>query len=384
MAGNFVHINYDMSISEFKERFPMKKDDGSKNKTWGSLKGGMSKVHWATDLKYSRKVVLKFFDFDAEKEYKKEHGEATARRLAQDLAVRFALETEVSAQLNHPHTVRVYEAGTVAGYAPFMTMEYIDGKDLSQAIRAVRGANNFKTEELLLIVYEICDTIGVAHRKLIINRDIKPANVLLGKYGALKVIDWGLAKLLDGSEREMADTADNVSLLNVNAQVNTMEGTSMGTPAYMAPEQMVGASVDERTDIYLLAGVLYHGLTGHPPARDRKNRIDISEIEVPELKDIVQKCMQTDPDNRYQAAEDLKMALRDALGSMMSEKYVSEVGLLSKWLGRKKAGDIPEPLILSDIVKRWVCGSSKIPKPSGRIIASDAKTQKLKSRKRRR
>ena len=371
-----------MTIDEFKERFPMIPDDDHKNKTWGPLKGGMSKVRWATDLKYSRKVVLKFFDFDAEKQYRKDHGEATARRLAKDLAVRFALEAEVSAQLNHPHTVRVYEQGRIGGQFPFITMEYIDGKDLSQAIKAVRNAQQFNTEEFLLMFYEICETMDVAHRKLIINRDIKPANILLGKYGALKVIDWGLAKMLDSSQREIVGADGKVSLLNVNAQVNTMEGTVMGTEAYMAPEQRVGAEADERTDIFLLAGLLYHGLTGTPPKRDSKNRINTNRIAVPELREIVNTGMQSDPDDRYQTAEELQTAVKEALALMLSESYAAEVGLWSKLIGTKPK-DMPEPLILSDVVKKWVNGSSGPPKPSGRIIASGAKTKKFPKPKKR-
>ncbi|MBD3304288.1 protein kinase [Candidatus Woesearchaeota archaeon] len=359
MAGNFNHIKYDMPIDEFKERFPMDMEDGSRNNTWGSLKGGMSKVRWATDLEYSRKVVLKFFDFTKEKEYREMHGAKTAKRLVQDLAARFQLESEVSAQLNHPHTVRVYEAGTIAGYAPFMTMEFIDGQDLEKAIEFVRASQQFQDEELLLIFYEICDTMDVAHKKRIINRDIKPANVLLGKYGALKVIDWGLAKILTSQQTKTPGADDKISLLNVNAQVNTIEGAIMGTEAYMAPEQKVGMAADERTDIYLLAGILYEGLTGEPPIRDRRNRIDTSKVALQELRDIVEKCMQTDPDNRYQTAEELKTAVKDALGSILSERCVSEVGLLSRWLGKKKSGDIPEPLILSDVVKKWTGNISR-------------------------
>lgn len=380
MAGNFEHIHYDMSVAEFKERFPMNQKDGSMNNTWGSFKGGMSKVRWATDLKYSRKVVLKFFDFTAEKQYRETHGAKTAKRLVKDLASRFELESEVSAQLNHPHTVRVYEIGTVAGYAPFMTMEYIDGQNLENAIEFVRASQQFQDEEFLWIFHEICDTMDVAHKKRIINRDIKPANVLLGKYGALKVIDWGLAKILTSQQTKTPGADDKISLLNVNAQVNTMEGSVMGTEAYMAPEQKVGMAADERTDIYLLAGTLYQGLTGKVPQRDNRNRIDTKKIAVPELREIVNKGMQTDPDNRYQTAEEFKIAVKDALAIMLSERYVSEIGLLSRWLGKKKSGDIPEPLILSDIVKKW---TGNISRPSCRT-ENDATTKKLRHRKHRR
>jgi len=345
-----------------------------------NLGGGMSKALLAEDREYRRKVVAKFFDIDAEKEYRKKHGVKTARRFAEDLAARFALEAEVSAQLNHPHTVRVYEVGTIAGYAPFMTMEYIDGRELSKAIKFVQKARLFQNEEFLLMFYEICDTVSVAHRKRIINRDIKPENILLGKYGALKVIDWGLAKLLDGPGTKISTTDANVSLLNVNAQVNTLEGSVMGTEAYMAPEQRVGAAADERTDIYLLAGVLYNGLTGNLPERDNRNRIDTSMIAVPELRELVNKGLQTDPDNRFQTAEEFKTAIKDALAILLSERYVSEVGLLSRWIGKKKSGDVPGPLILSDIVKKWAGSSAK---PSGRMTRGP-RTQKLRSRKSRR
>ena len=308
-----------------------------------SLGGGMSKVLLAEDKEYKRKVVVKFFDYEANKKYD--------TNVVDELALRFALETEVSAQLNHPNTVRVYETGTIAGTFPFITMEHIDGRDLGKAIPSIRESQLFKLDEFLMLAYEICDTIDIAHQKGIINRDLKPANILLGKYGALKVIDWGIAKILN-KQKEKAKENENISLIQVNAQVHTMEGVVMGTEAYMAPEQRVGLEADQRTDIYLLAGIFYHAITGQPPIITARNKVDMRQIILPELKDIINTCMQTDPDNRYQTAEELKKAVKNLLSTIINEKYKS-TGIFSNMFKTKKTREKPEPLILSDIVKKW-------------------------------
>ena len=357
MAGT----NY-ASGKEFKARY----------RTIKNLGGGMSKVLLAEDMEYKRNVVVKFFDFEARKKYN--------TKMVEDLANRFALEAEVSSQLNHPHTVRIYENGTIADTFPFITMEFVSGITLSKAIKAMREINQFKLDEFLLMFYEICDTIDVAHQKRVLNRDLKPQNIMLGKYGALKVIDWGLAKILDGPQGETAKADDNVSLLNVNAQVHTMEGMMMGTEAYMAPEQRVGAEADERTDIYLLAGILYHGATGRPPELTKRNKVYTRKIIVPELKEIVETCMKPDPDDRYQTAEELKEALKNLLSYMQSERYIVETGLWSR-LRRKKPTEMPEPLILSDIVKKWVLNSTK-EEASGRMHSAAPK-KKLQRKRRR-
>ncbi len=359
MAGtNFA------SGKEFKARY----------RTIKNLGGGMSKVLLAEDMEYKRNVVVKFFDFEARKKYN--------TKMVENLANRFALETEVSSQLNHPHTVRVYENGTIADTFPFITMEFVNGATLSKAIEVMREINKFKLDEFLLMFYEICDTIDVAHQKRVLNRDLKPQNIMLGKYGALKVIDWGLAKILDRPQGETAETDRNVSLLNVNAQVHTMEGMMMGTEAYMAPEQRVGAEADKRTDIYLLAGILYQGATGKPPELTKRNKVDTRKIIVPELRDIVEICLKSDPDDRYQTAGELKQAIKGLLNYIQSERYVVNAGLWSK-LRRKKPTEMPEPLILSEIIKKWVRNSTK-EEASGRMHSAAPKKTLPRKRRRRR
>ena len=378
MAGKFKHISYHMPAEEFSERFPLKKEE--KGHTWDLFKGGMSKVIWVIDRKYSRKVVLKFLDVKSEKKYKEENPEYTTefvKKLAADLSARFSLEAEVSAQLNHPCTVRVYETGIIANTFPFIAMECVDGRDLEQGITAVRKAGQFKLEEFLLMFYEMCSLMEVAHLKRIINRDLKPRNVILGKYGALKVIDWGLAKMLQDNPAVQANT--NVTLLNVGVEVNTLENISMGTPGYMAPEQRFANGVaDERTDIYLLAGILYSAVTGREPHKtDGTPNLKFES----EAKDIITKGLAWDPGDRYQTAGEMKEDVRGLLGEILTQQYNPQASRWSNILRRKSSIEAPEPLILSDIVKKWA-GYQTIT-PSGRY-PSNAETVKFKSRRSRR
>jgi serine/threonine protein kinase len=203
-------------------------------------------------------------------------------------AERFQREARALALLGHQHIVIVYEFGQRDGIY-FLLMEYIDGVTLRHAIRA----GQVSAKEALSIVTQICDALQFAHEEGVVHRDIKPENILIDKRGRVKIADFGLAKLLGGS----------------SVEVPSLTGTHqvMGTPMYMAPEQMEGTrGVDHRADIFSLGVVFYELLTGELPLGrfappSQKYRLDVR------LDEVVLRSLEKEPDRRYQQASDVKV-----------------------------------------------------------------------------
>jgi serine/threonine protein kinase len=171
-------------------------------------------------------------------------------------AERFSREAKALAKLNHPGIVMIHEFGQVDGLFYFL-MEFVDGVNLSQLLAGGR----ISPREALAIVPQICDALQFAHDHGIVHRDIKPANILLDRQGRVKVVDFGIAKLVSGCEVPGTSPADEVT-----DDALTGAGKSMGTPNYMAPEQSDSPDeVDHRVDIYALGVVFYQMLTGELP-----------------------------------------------------------------------------------------------------------------------
>lgn len=208
--------------------------------------------------------------------------------VAQDpnFAERFQREARALALLSHQHIVIVYEFGQRDGVY-FLLMEYVDGVNLRQAIRA----GQILAKDALSIVSQICDALQFAHEEGVVHRDIKPENILIDKRGRVKIADFGLAKLLGRS-----------------IEVATLTGTHqvMGTPVYMAPEQMEGTrGVDHRADIFSLGVVFYELLTGELPLGrfappSQKYSLDVR------LDEVVLRTLEKEPDRRYQQASEVK------------------------------------------------------------------------------
>ncbi len=241
-------------------------------------KGGMGAVYKARQPELDRYVALKILP--------PEIGKDPA------FAERFMREARALAKLNHSSIVAVYEFGEVDGLYYFV-MELVDGANLRQAIASSR----LTPPEALAIVPQICDALQFAHDEGVVHRDIKPENILIDKRGRVKIADFGLAKLL-GVDRE--DSAVERPF--------TLTGTHqvMGTPHYMAPEQIQGSSaVDHRADIYSLGVVFYEMLTGELPIGrfkppSKKVRIDVR------LDEVVLRTLESTPERRYQHASDVK------------------------------------------------------------------------------
>jgi eukaryotic-like serine/threonine-protein kinase len=258
--------------------------------------GGMGEVYLAQDLNLRRSVALKLLPA----EYTQDEG-----RLR-----RFEQEACAASGLNHPNILTIHEIGA-EGEAHFIATEFIDGESLRQ--RMTRS--DMKLREMLDVVIQVAAALTAAHEAGIVHRDIKPENIMVRRDGYVKVLDFGLAKLI---ERRTTDS-------EASTMVNTDPGVVMGTASYMSPEQARGTDVDARTDIWSLGVVIYEMMAGRVPFEGTttgdmiglilgdKNAPPLARFarEVPaELERIVTKALTKERDARYQTAKDLLIDLK--------------------------------------------------------------------------
>jgi predicted Ser/Thr protein kinase len=244
-------------------------------------KGGMGAVYKARQPALDRIVALKIIPQQA--------------AAGPGFIERFNREARALAKLNHPNIINVFEFGQANGL-PYFIMEYVDGLNLRQ----LEQAGKLSAREALQIVPQICEALQFAHDEGIVHRDIKPENILLDKKGRVKIADFGIAKILSG--------APNTAI--------TETGGAIGTPHYMAPEQMEKpTTVDHRADIFSLGVVFYEMLTGElplgkfGPPSSRKVEVDVR------LDDVVLRALEKDPELRYQQASQVKTAVNTIAGS---------------------------------------------------------------------
>ena len=215
----------------------------------------MGEVYRARDLRLNRDVAIKVLPPDRV-------GDESRRR-------RFVQEAQAVSALNHPHIITIYEIESANGI-DFIVMEYVRGKSLDTLI----PHNGMRLNEFLRIAIPIADALAAAHQHGIIHRDLKPANVMVGTDGGVKVLDFGLAKLM-GDERAADETDETVTAAKLMGDERAADETASsaagavsapgkiaGTPAYMAPEQALGERVDARSDIFSFGAMLYEMLTG--------------------------------------------------------------------------------------------------------------------------
>lgn len=260
--------------------------------------GGMAEVHRGRDERLGRDVAVKVLRAD----------------LARDsqFQARFRREAQNAASLNHPSIVAVYDTGeeaTPEGTLPFIVMEFVEGRTLKEVLTA---EGRIMPQRAMEIVADVCSALDFSHRNGIVHRDIKPANVMLTKTGAVKVMDFGIARALAAGTSTMTQTS-----------------AVIGTAQYLSPEQARGEAVDARSDVYSTGCLLYELLVGHPPFTGdnpvsvayqhvRENPIPPSEInrDVGATMDsVVLKAMAKNPINRYQSAAEMRAdLLRAAAG----------------------------------------------------------------------
>ncbi len=262
--------------------------------------GGMGAVYKAKQKQLDRLVALKILPPQV----------AETEAFAQ----RFTREARSLARLSHPHIVMVHDFGHTEDGLYYFIMEFVEGTDLRRVIQA----GELSSAEALAIVPQVCEALQFAHEEGIVHRDIKPENILLNKRGRVKIADFGLAKLLDRP---------------ATVYTLTQAGQTMGTPHYMAPEQIEHpGQVDHRADIYSLGVVFYEMLTGelplgHFPLPSKKVHVDVR------LDEVVLKTLEKEPELRYQQASEVKVDVET-----ISSKE-RRAGFAGRVFGRAKAAE---------------------------------------------
>ena len=294
-------------------------------------KGGMAVVFEAKDKNCRRKVALKVIHDSHSKNPEVIH--------------RFIEEAQIAAQLDHPNILPIYDLNIDGQDKPFYAMKMVKGYTLEEIIQKVRSEDKEFTEEynlnkFLQIFIKICEAVNFAASKGVIHRDLKPENIMIGKFGEVFIMDWGIAKILDGKSEEpnAADSLDNI-IESIKHDENfeiatTMQGQILGTPTFMAPEQVFSEDkeIDNRVDVFALGGILFNILvldTPHeemnikellrnkiagkiptPEKRAAKTGFTLKHLPgnkiPPSLSSVCQKAMAINPDERYMNAKELQ------------------------------------------------------------------------------
>ncbi len=339
-------------------------------------RGGMGRILLARDRRLGRTVALK--------ELLAEAGPGAPRR--------FVREALVTARLQHPAIVPVYEAGRWPGGRPFYAMKLVEGRSLDVLLR---GATSLASRLALLPhLIAVAEALAYAHGQRVVHRDLKPANVLVGPFGETVVVDWGLAREL-GATGAVEREEDRAAGTDAAAAGQTVTGTVLGTPHYMPPEQARGLPADERADVYALGAMLYFLLAGAPPhagksvpealaaaAAGSVEPVERREPEAPpDLVAIVRKAMAPSPSERYPTAQELaKDLVRFQTGQLVSAYRYSTRERLRRFVRRHRAAVLVASALSVALVAAVVVGFVAV-RRQARLAEAERDRARLAARK---
>jgi len=327
-----INVSRTKTIQKTKEKSALEKSFAGKYQIREELgRGGMGIVYKAEDTKLKRTVALKFLPPELARD--------------KEARERFIREAQAAAALDHPNICTVYEADEAEGKA-FISMAYIEGESLRKII--TKGP--IKYDKAMEIAIQVAEGLEEAHKKGIVHRDIKSANIMVTEKGQAKIMDFGLAKVAGSS-------------------LITKEATTMGTVAYMSPEQARGEELDERTDIWSLGVILYEMISGNLPFRGANDQsivfsilnedpVPVKELEkgIPiELEKIIRRALSKDMAKRFSSAREMVVALQDLKAKLIEGETLTTIQLIfRKPRKRLLIGGIIGIVVVAVIFLTWI------------------------------